>query len=234
MTIYAGTSGFSYKPWKGRFYPRGLATSQMLRFYAEQLPTVEINNTFKTLPDESAVKAWAHYVPAGFKFAIKAPQRITHFQRLKNSADSVSELLEMAGLLKTRLGPLLFQLPPTFKKDAPRLREFLKLLPRRRRTAIEFRHPSWFDEEIYKLLRDHGAALCIADAENDLNVPFVATADWGYLRLRRDNYSAANLKSWAKRVRNQDWQDTFVFFKHEDTGAGPAFAKKFLEFTSRL
>jgi len=234
MTIYAGTSGYSYQPWKGRFYPKDLPASQMLRYYGEHFPAVETNSTFRKLPDESVVKAWAREVPADFRFAIKAPQRITHFQRLKNSRDSVAELIQTAGLLKQRLGPLLFQLPPNFKKDAQRLREFLALLPRRRRVAFEFRHPSWFDEEIYNLLRRHRAALCIADEKDELKVPFVATADWGYLRLRRDEYSAANLKTWAKRVREQNWTDVFVFFKHEDTGTGPRFAKKFLEFTSRL
>src|SRR5206468_4820506 len=159
----------------------------------------------------------------------KAPQRITHIQRLKDADASVASLLEAAGVLKERLGPLLFQLPPNLKKDVPRLRTFLALLPSQRRAAFEFRHPSWFDEEVFELLRDHQAALCIAEAENDLEIPFVATAAWGYLRLRRPDYGDAELKTWVKQVREQDWRDAFVFFKHEDEGKGPQMAKRFLE-----
>src|SRR5262249_10605539 len=143
--------------------------------------------------------------------------------------ESVSSLLEVAGTLKERLGPLLFQLPPNFKKDVPRLRAFLALLTPRCRAAMEFRHPSWFDDEVFGLLRDHRTALCIADAEDDLQVPFVATSDWGYLRLRRPDYDDAALKAWAARMEAQSWQDCFVFFKHEDAGKGPQFASRLLE-----
>ena len=229
MNLYVGTSGYSYKEWKGTFYPKDLPDKQMLRFYGERFRTVEINNTFYRMPKASVLEAWAAEAPADFKFVIKASQRITHHQRLKDAGDSVSYLLEVAGELKERLGPLLFQLPPNLKKDVPRLREFLALLPAQGRTAFEFRHPSWFDEEVFGLLRDHQAALCIAEAENDLEVPFVATADWGYLRLRRPDYGDAELKTWVKRVREQDWRDAFVFFKHEDEGKGPQLAQQFLE-----
>ena len=229
MTLYVGTSGYSYKPWKGKFYPKDLPDKQMLRFYGEHFRSVEINNTFYRMPKASVLEAWAEEVPADFRFVIKASQRITHMKRLKDAAEPVSILLEVAGVLQERLGPLLFQLPPNMKKDTPRLREFLALLPPERRAAFEFRHPSWFDEEVFGLLRDHQAALCTAEAEDDLEVPFVATADWGYLRLRRLDYDDAALKKWAKRVQQQDWRDTFVFFKHEDEGKGPEFAKRFLE-----
>jgi uncharacterized protein YecE (DUF72 family) len=229
MNLYVGTSGYSYKEWKGTFYPRDLPARQMLRYYGEHFRTVEINNTFYRLPAAAALEAWAGEVPAGFRFVLKAPQQITHRQRLKDTGESVSNLLEVAEALKKRLGPLLFQLPPNMKKDGPRLREFLALLPRRRRVAFEFRHPSWFDDEVFGLLRDHQAALCIAEAENDLEVPFVATAGWGYLRLRRLDYGDAELKKWVKRVRKQAWRDAFVFFKHEDEGKGPQLAKRFLE-----
>ena len=168
-------------------------------------------------------------VPADFRFVLKAPQQITHKQRLKESNDSVAYLLEVAGVLHERLGPLLFQLPPYLRKDAPRLREFLALLPRDRRAAFEFRHQSWFDDEILALLREHKAVLCIAEAENDLEIPFVSTADWGYLRLRRPDYGDAELKTWAKRVQEQNWRDAFIYFKHEDEGKGPQMAKRFLE-----
>src|SRR5881394_1123722 len=149
MNLYVGTSGFSYKEWKGPFYPEDLPEKQMLRFYGERFRTVEINNTFYRMPKESVLDAWANEVPADFKFVLKAPQRITHMQRLKDAADSVSYLLKVAVALKERLGPLLFQLPPYFKKDAARLRDFLDLLPREPRSAFEFRHPSWFDDEIF-------------------------------------------------------------------------------------
>ncbi len=191
--LYVGTSGYSYKEWKGSFYPKNLPDKQMLRYYGERFRTVEINNTFYRMPKASVLEAWAAEVPADFKFVLKAPQRITHIQRLKDAGESVSYLLEVAGALKERLGPLLFQLPPNLKKDVPRLREFLALLPLERRAAFEFRHPSWFDDEVFGLLRDHQAALCIAEAEDDLEVPFVATADWGYLRLRRPDYGDAEL-----------------------------------------
>jgi uncharacterized protein YecE (DUF72 family) len=229
MNLYVGTSGYSYKEWKGTFYPRDLPEKRMLHYYGERFRTVEINNTFYRMPTASVLEAWASEVPIDFKFVLKAPQRITHEHRLKDAGDSVSYLLEVSGVLKERLGSLLFQLPPYLKKDVPRLRDFLALLPPKRRAAFEFRHQSWFDEEVFGLLHDHGAALCIAEAENDLEIPFVATADWGYLRLRRPDYGDAELKTWARRVREQDWRDAFLFFKHEDEGKAPRMANRFLE-----
>ncbi|PYK98008.1 MAG: DUF72 domain-containing protein [Verrucomicrobia bacterium] len=233
MNLYVGTSGYSYKEWKGAFYPDDLPDKQMLRFYGERFRSVEINNTFYRIPKASVLEAWAAEVPACFKFVLKASQQITHKQRLKDAVDSVSYLLEVAGALKDRLGPLLFQLPPFLRKDAPRLREFLALLPSDRRAAFEFRHQSWFDEEIFGLLRDHRAALCIAEAENDLEIPFVSTADWGYLRLRRPDYGDPELKTWGERVRQKDWKDAFIFFKHEEEGKGPQMAKRFLELAAQ-
>jgi uncharacterized protein YecE (DUF72 family) len=230
MNFYVGSSGFSYKEWKGPFYPEDLPDKQMLRFYGERFRSVEINNTFYRMPKDSVLAAWCEEVPPDFKFVLKAPQRITHMQRLKDSADSVEYLLKVAGTLKERLGPLLFQLPPFLKKDVPRLRDFLALLPSERRAAFEFRHQSWFDEEVFGVLREFRSVLCIAEAENELEIPFVSTADWGYLRLRRPDYGEAELKTWAERVRKQDWRDAFVFFKHEDEGKAPLMAKKFLEF----
>jgi uncharacterized protein YecE (DUF72 family) len=229
MNLYVGTSGYSYKEWKGTFYPSDLPSKQMLHYYGEHFRTVEINNTFYRMPKVSVLETWAGEVPIDFKFVLKAPQRITHIQRLKDAGDSVSYLLEVAGALKERLGPLLFQLPPYLKKDLPRLREFLELLPSQTQVAFEFRHQSWFDEGVFGLLHDRQATLCIAEAENNLEVPFVATANWGYLRLRRPDYGDAELKTWLKRVREQDWCDVFVFFKHEDKCKGPEMAKKFLE-----
>jgi uncharacterized protein YecE (DUF72 family) len=232
MNLYVGTSGYSYKEWKGSFYPEDLPDKQMLRYYGERFRSVEINNTFYRMPKASVLETWAGEVPADFKFVLKASQRITHFQRLKDAGDSVAYLLKVALTLKERLGPLLFQLPPFLEKDASRLREFLKLLPVDSRAAFEFRHQSWFDEEIFGLLREHRAVLCIAEADNDLETPFVSTADWGYLRLRRPDYGDPELKQWAHKVRQQAWRDAFVFFKHEDEGKGPQMGKRFLELDS--
>jgi uncharacterized protein YecE (DUF72 family) len=232
MGLYVGTSGYSYKPWKGTFYPENLPAQQMLRFYGERFRTVEINSTFYGIPKVSTLEGWAGAVPADFRFALKAPKQITHVRKLDEAGDLVSHLLEVAGALTEHRGPLLFQLPPTSKKDVPRLRAFLALLPLQDRTVFEFRHPSWFDDEVFGLLRDHNAALCVADADGDLEVPFVATADWGYLRLRRSDYGDAELKGWAQRVQEQDWRDVFVFFKHEDEGRGPRMAKQYMELSA--
>lgn len=233
MNLYVGTSGYSYKEWKGTFYPKDLPDKQMLRFYGERFRTVEMNNTFYRMPKASVVEAWASEVGADFRFVLKASQRITHVQRLKDAESSVSYLLDVAGALKERLGPLLFQLPPNMKKDVPRLRDFLSLLPSQRRAAFEFRHQSWFDEEVFGLLRNHQVALCIAEAEDDLHIPFVSTASWGYLRLRRPDYGDPELKAWWQRVREANWDEAFVFFKHEDEGKGPEMAARFLELATQ-
>jgi len=204
MSLYVGTSGYSYKEWKGTFYPEDLSEKQMLHYYGERFRAVEINNTFYRMPKASVLEAWAAEVPEDFKFVIKASQRITHMQRLKDAGDSLSYLLKTVTSLRDRLGPLLFQLPPFLKKDAPRLKEFLGLLSGQCRAAFEFRHQSWFDDEVFGLLREFHSVLCIAEAENDLEIPFVSTADWGYLRLRRPDYGDAELKTWGERVRRQD------------------------------
>jgi uncharacterized protein YecE (DUF72 family) len=229
MNLYVGTSGYSYKPWKGPFYPEKLPDRKMLGFYGEHFRSVEINSTFRGVPKPSVLENWANMVPSDFRFVLKAPQLITHIKRLRDVSDVLKNFLDVAAVLKERLGPLLFQLPPNLKKDATRLREFLSLLPSDRRAAFEYRHQSWFDDEILGLLREHRAALCIAEAEDELDIPFTATADFGYLRLRLPEYSDADLKAWAKRLRDQGWQDAFVFFKHEDEGKGPRMAKRFLE-----
>jgi uncharacterized protein YecE (DUF72 family) len=229
MKLYVGTSGYSYKEWKGSFYPKTLPDKGMLQYYGEHFQSVEINNTFYRMPTVSLLETWAGAVPADFKFVLKAPQRITHVQQLRDPDDALPHLFEVVGTLRGRLGALLFQLPPHLKKDVARLRDFLRLLPPQRRVSFEFRHPSWFDEEVFQLLRDHRAALCMAEAEGDLEVPLVPTADWGYLRLRRPDYGDPELKTWVKRVQAQGWQDAFVFFKHEDEGKGPQLAKRFME-----
>jgi uncharacterized protein YecE (DUF72 family) len=229
MDLYVGTSGYAYKEWEGKFYPMDLPVRQMLRFYGERFRTVEINSTFNGTPKTSALERWVEAVGGDFKFALKAPRQITHLKMLKDVGDLVSNLLATTGVLSEHQGPVLFQLPPKLKKDISRLRAFLALLPLQRCAAFEFRHPSWFDDEVFGLLRDHRAALCVADADGDLEVPFTATADWGYLRLRRSNYSDAELKTWVKRVKKQDWRNAFVFFRHDDEGNGPQMATRIIE-----
>jgi uncharacterized protein YecE (DUF72 family) len=218
MELYVGTSGYSYKEWKGSFYPQSLQAKHMLHFYGEHFRTVEINNTFYRMPNIATLEAWADAVPADFKFALKAVRQITHIQRLGNVEKPLSYLLEVTETLKDRLGPLLFQLPPTFKKDADRLRSCIDQLPEGRSFAFEFRNISWFDDEIMTLLHDHGYALCISDSGEDFEVPFVSTGDWGYLRLRQSGYSEADLKKWIERIRLQNWRKAYVFFKHETDG----------------
>ena len=229
MRIRAGTSGWSYKEWKGFFYPEKLAAKDMLRYYGERFATVEVNNTFYRMPNPETLQSWAAEVPDEFRFVLKASKRITHDSRLKGAEDSVKYLLRTAGALGPKLGPFLVQLPPNMKKDVVRLRDFLALLETPTRAAFEFRHSSWFDEEVYAALRERGAAWCVADTGEPDDPPFLSTSDWGYLRLRRVVYEEQDLKAWAERVQNQGWSEAYVFFKHEDAGTGPKLASRFLE-----
>jgi uncharacterized protein YecE (DUF72 family) len=229
MQVLVGTSGYSYKEWKGVFYPKDLKNAGMLRFYGERFKTVEINNTFYRMPAKEMVERWAAEVPDHFTFVLKASRRITHEKRLAGEVgDSVAFLYRTAESLGDKLGPILYQLPPNFKKDVPRLRNFLALLPPGRPVAFEFRHPTWFDDDVYDTLRAAGAALCSADTDEsgDAGAPLVPTAGWGYLRLRRAEYSDDDLARWAGRIRAQPWDRAFVFFKHE-LGA-PAVAERML------
>ena len=200
----------------------------MLAYYAERLRSVEINNTFYRMPKRQVIESWATQVPDEFRFVLKVTRRITHFKRLKpEAAEELEYVLETSSALGDKRGPMLFQLPPYLKKDAERLRGFLELLPEGFRAAFEFRDPSWFDDEIFAALREHGIALVIADTGTEKDPPFTATATYGYLRLRRENYSDKDLQEWAGRVREQEWEEAYVFFKHEDEGAGPRMAKRF-------
>ncbi|HKQ61582.1 MAG TPA: DUF72 domain-containing protein [Candidatus Polarisedimenticolaceae bacterium] len=229
MQLLAGTSGFAYKEWKGSFYPRELPDAAMLRYYAERFRTVEINNTFYRMPTEPLLARWSGEVSDRFAFVLKAPRRITHEKRLKGTGDDVAQLMRVAAVLGARLGPILFQLPPFARIDAPCLRDFLAALPPGTSAAFEFRHPSWFDDAVYQALRDAGAVLCVADTDEEGATPLVATASWGYLRLRRQGYDDPQLRAWAERVGAQPWERAFVFFKHEDAGTGPKLASRFLE-----
>jgi len=225
MQIFTGTSGFSYPEWRGSFYPEKMPPKQMLGYYAEHFATVEINNTFYRMPKPELLTGWAALVPPGFRFAPKAPQQITHRQRLLGSADSAALFWKTVGVLGDRLGPALFQLPPNMKKDLARLTDFLALLPAGARAAFEFRHESWFADDVYAALSDRGAALCIAEAE-ELKTPSVITAGWGYLRLRRMDYDDAAVATWTAWLREQQgkWSEAYVYFKHEDAGRGPQLA----------
>jgi uncharacterized protein YecE (DUF72 family) len=183
------------------------------------------------MPSEQVLSNWSGQVPDGFAFVLKAPRRITHDKRLKDADEDVAYLLRTVAVLRKKRGPLLFQTPPFLRKDLARLQDFLGLLPAegQGQSAFEFRHQSWFDDEVFAVLREHDAALCLADADNELNIPFVATAAWGYVRLRRPDYTDDDLRDWAKRIGDQPWKEAFVFFKHEEAGKGPQFAARFLE-----
>lgn len=233
MDLLIGTSGFAYKAWYDIFYPKGLPSSGMLRYYAEHFGAVEINSTFFRMPTESALRQWAADVPAGFRFALKSPQLITHRKRLKEVDEPVAAFFRVSHALETHLGPLLFQLPPNFKKDLDRLEKFLDLVPKDARVAVEFRHQSWFDDDVFDALRNHGAALCIAHGE-DQDAQRVATTDWGYLRLRQVTYTDVALQEWAQYIRAQNWSQVHVFFKHEDTGTGPILARQLNEIFKAL
>lgn len=236
MELRVGTSGFSYKEWKGSFYPEDLPDRAMLGYYAERLPAVEINNTFYRLPRASLLESWAAQVPVTFRFVLKASRRITHFKRLKDSGDETGYLLGTAQALGERLGALLFQLPPNLPRDLDRLQRFLEILPAGARYAFEFRHPSWREEGVLAALGARDCAWVAVDAEEEEAAApeaIPATASWGYLRLRRMEYPRADLAAWAARVASQDWSQVFVFFKHEDAGAGPRLALEFSEIFAR-
>src|SRR5207247_8533582 len=231
VRVRVGTSGYSYKEWKGTFYPEDLAAAKMHAFYAEHFDSVEINNTFYRMPDAKMVGKWGEQVPDGFTFVLKAPQRITHQKRLAGAEADVAHLFDVAETLGEKLGPVLFQLPPFAKKDAPKLRDFLAALPPARQVAFEFRHDSWCHDEIYELLRGRDAGLCLADTDETPNPDalVIPTASWGYLRLRRTEYAEGELAAWARRVERQPWDAAYVFFKHEDEARGPLFAVRFHE-----
>ncbi len=229
MQFFVGTSGYSYKEWKGNFYPEKLPAKEMLSYYAQRFSTVELNNTFYRMPSVAVVEAWAQQTPASFRFVLKAPQAITHRKRLKNVEEDTDFYLNAASALGDRQGPLLFQLPPNMKKDPPRLEAFLQHLGGRAAAAFEFRHESWLDDEVIGCLRDHSCALCVADGDDLPDTELVSTADWGYFRLRREGYTDEGLTDWINRIRSTKWNEAYVFFRHEDTAAGVKLATRFLE-----
>ena len=230
MKLFAGASGYSFKEWKGTFYPDKIKPEEMLAFYSQRLPTVEINNTFYRMPKTAVLEAWAATAPKGFRFAIKASRRITHMARLKiesNVAETVGFLYQNIVALGAKRGPTLFQLPPNMKKDLPRLSAFLALLPAGHCAAFEFRNDTWFDDEVYAALKGASAALVLSEREDNAPPPLVETTSWGYVRLRLETYSDADLAQWAKRLVGAKWSETFVYFMHEPTA--PAYAKTLME-----
>lgn len=236
MALHVGTSGWQYKEWKGSFYPDGLAVGRMLAYYGERFDSVEVNNTFYRMPNPEVLKGWAEQVPAGFTFAVKASQRITHRARLAGpeAADSLAYLLRCCAELGDRQGPVLYQTPPWFRKDVAVLRSFLALMPEEHRAAFEFRHPTWFDDEVYEALAARNAAFAVADTgEEESDPPLVRTADWGYARLRRVEYPGELLAEWADRLSAVGWEHLWVFFKHEDEGTGPRLAARFRDLAVR-
>jgi uncharacterized protein YecE (DUF72 family) len=234
MRLIAGASGYSFKEWIGTFYPQGMKPDGMLAYYSARLPTVEINNTFYRMPAKAMLENWAAIAPEGFRFAIKASRRITHLARLKvdSAADSVAYLYTNLAALGSKRGPVLFQLPPLLKKDPARLRDFLQLLPQDHRAAFEFRSETWFCDEVYALLEAAGAALCLSEREDNAAPPLVETANWGYVRLRLENYAEDDLRRWAERLAGTRWAETFVYFMHEPTA--PAYAEALMRLAPPL
>ena len=227
-TVLAGTSGYSYKPWKGVFYPEGLPDARMLEYYAGQLPAVEVNNTFYRMPTAKLVDRWLENTPETFRFVLKASRRLTHRKKLEPPPDALAYMFEVTTPLRSRLGAHLFQLPPYAPQDVGALRAFLASVPQGHRVAMEFRHDSWLADDTYDTLREFDAALVIADG-GKLEMPRIATASWGYLRLRREDYGPADIAEWAAWISGQAWQEAYVFFKHEDAGASPRLARELIE-----
>ncbi len=230
--LTAGASGYSFKEWKGNFYPEKMKPEEMLAWYSARLPTVEINNTFYQMPKTAVLENWANTTPEDFKFAIKASRRITHMSRLRaeTAADSVNFLYATLAALGAKRGPVLFQLPPFLKKDLPRLSEFLKLLPEGHSAAFEFRNDSWFDDEVYEALKAVGASLCFSEREDNAPPPLVETAPWGYVRLRLETYSDDDLQQWAAKLELTAWRKIYVYFMHEPTA--PAYAQTLMRLAS--
>jgi uncharacterized protein YecE (DUF72 family) len=229
VNVHTGTSGYAYKEWKGGFYPEKMSPKAMLPFYAERFKAVEINNTFYHMPTESVIKSWAEQVPEDFVFGFKAPQRITHIKRLRNVEQETEYLFTTLSILEQRLGPVLFQFPKNFRADIALLEDFLHLLPSNRDCAFAFRNPNMFGTEFLDLLRENSRGLCLEDADETPIDEIISTANWGYLRLRRTDYTEDDLARWADRILAQQWEKAFVFFKHEEEAIGPKLAMRFAE-----
>lgn len=227
MNTWIGTSGFQYTEWKGNFYPEDLPAAKMLPFYAERLNTTEINYTFHRIPSPKTIDNWNKLTPVQFRFALKAPQKITHWLKLRECADTLRYFCDTVSALGEKLGPVLFQLPPNFKKDTFVLADFVNCFPSGLRAAFEFRHDSWFSDDVWEILKTQNVALCLNETA-DFAAPKISTADYGYLRLRREDYVASDVQRWTEFVLDQksNWRDVFVYFKHEEAGIGPKLASQ--------
>ena len=225
--IWIGTSGFQYPEWKGSFYPEKISLAKMLAFYTEHFSSTEINYSFRRIPSVRTLEIWKAQTPQHFKFSFKAPREITHFRQLKDCAEVVARFNEALKTMENELGVVLFQLPPTSRKDLPLLKDFLVALPDGLNCAFEFRHATWFDDETFAALKARNAALCIADG-GELATPIVFTANFAYFRLRREDYTSKDISGWAKVIRaNQNhFSEIYIYFKHEETAVGPKFAKQ--------
>ena len=228
MNLYVGTSGYSYKEWKGRFYPATIPAKDMLSYYASRFQAVELNNTFYRLPQPGLIESWKAQVPDNFRFSVKASQFITHFKKLKDAAGPAKSMLKRISAFEDRLGAVFFRLPPDMKKDIKRLEKFLKALPADVPAAFQLEDPTWVDDDVSALLRSQNRALCVVDTDEMPATQITKTSDWGYMRLRRASYSDSELKEWITRMRAQEWTNTFVFFKHENEGTGPKLAARFI------
>lgn len=226
MRHWIGTSGFQYPEWKGKFYPEKMPATKMLAFYGQHFSSTEVNYTFRHIPSEKTIQTWSGATPTDFVFSFKAPQRVTHFSKLRGCAEVLRVLQTALSLAGEKLGPVLFQLPPSFSKDVELLRAFLNDVPESMRAAFEFRHKSWFDDTVFETLRTGNATLCIAE-DDELATPPIVTADFGYLRLRRAEYTAGEIKKWASWIREQGarWSDAHIYFKHEEEARGVKFAQ---------
>ena len=229
MSLYVGTSGYSYKEWKGKFYPDTIPAKDMLSYYAAHFQAVELNNTFYRMPQQSMIETWKTQVPDNFRFTMKASQLITHFKKLKDAARETKIMLQRYAAFDDRMGAVLYRLPPDMKKDIKRLETFLKHLPADPPAAFQLEDPTWLDDDVFALLRSHNRALSVTDTDEMPLNHIEKTADWGYVRLRRVSYSKPALKKWIARVQDQEWTNTYVFFKHEDEGTGPKLAAQFLK-----
>jgi uncharacterized protein YecE (DUF72 family) len=227
-SVFVGTSGYNYPEWRGTFYPEKFSTDKMLAYYAERFPTVEINYTFYRMPTEKLLAGWAAGTPEAFSFTLKAPRRITHDSKLQRCEDITQTFCRTAQTLGSKLALLLFQLPPTFKKNVEILRAFTEILPEGTRAAFEFRHPSWFEADVFDVLRARRLALCVADSEK-LSAPVEITADYAYFRLRDEGYQQADIERWGRMIRELPGvSEAYVYFKHEEQGLGPEFAKRLI------
>jgi uncharacterized protein YecE (DUF72 family) len=234
MKIYTGTSGYGYKPWKGRFYPKDLPEKDMLKYYSSQFNSVEINNTFYSMPSAAILQSWKTEVPAGFRFFIKAPSKITHVKRLKNCEDELKYFIDLSLTIEKSFSGFLFQLPPNYKKNMEVFENFISLIPPKIKAAFEFRHESWQEQEVYNCLKKRNFALCMADTDELPVKNIVATASWGYLRLRKEDYSEMEIKAWYNKITKQEWKEVFIYFKHEDKANGTRFAAKLRDLNKAL